>query len=133
MSHSVYPERFGSVPVEWVAYYGEEDCTPGADLRRMYLIFYLDNTGDPRVQLEGPCGLCESERGRVAALAIDAHGGSVRVCFGCLDGSGLLCQHCQNALVIGEVLTWRETAKPEALLTVCQRCRAALEVEDGGP
>jgi hypothetical protein len=99
----------------------------------MFAIFYLDSTGDPRVKLHGPCGRCGSERIRVVALAIDVHGGSLNVCLRCLNQSGLLCQHCENALVIGEVLTWKETAKPEALLAVCLRCRAALEVEDGGP
>lgn len=133
MATSVYPEIFGSDPVEWVAYCGDGECAPGADLREMYLIFYLDNTGDPRVQLEGPCGVCGSKRMSVAAVAVDCLGGSMRVCFRCLDQSGLLCEYCMNALVIGEVLTWEETAKPDALLDVCERCRSALEVEDGGP
>ena len=69
----------------------------------------------------------------MAALAVDAYGGSMPVCLGCLDQSGVLCEYCQNALVVGEALTWvevwGETPKPEALLAVCERCMAALEAE----
>ena len=136
MSHSVYPERFGSVPVEWVAYYGQGVCDAGVDLRSMHKILYLDSTGDPRVSVSGPCGACGSERFLVVALAVDAYGGSMPVCLRCLDQSGVLCEHCHNALVVGEAQTWvevwGETPKPEALLAVCERCMAALEREDGG-
>lgn len=135
MAISAYPELFGDLPVQWVAYYGEGNREPGADLREMYLD--LDSTGDPRVSLSGPCGLCGSERIRLAAIAMDAYGGCMRVCFRCLEESGLLCQHCGDALVVGEAQTWvevqGETPKPEAVLAVCEPCLGTLEAHDDGP
>lgn len=118
MAASSYPKLCGSGPVEWVGSCGEGVCEHGADLRDMYLIFYLDNTGDPRVH----CGVREWERSCVPSLAVDCYGGSMRVCL-----------RCPHAIVVGGVRPWAATARPEALLHVSDRCRFALWVQDGGP
>lgn len=135
MSTPVYPELFGSSPWEWVAYYGEGVCGPDADPKEMYIIFYLDSADDYRLSLSGSCGVCASDRIHLAALAIDAYGGSMRVCLRCLEQSGVMCDRCQDALVVGEAETWvevwAETPKQDALLDVCEPCRNALAAQEG--
>lgn len=95
-------------------------------------IHLFDVTHLSMSQLFGVCGDCGAEGARWRAVASDADGNAHLVCRDCLELAAILCERCQEALIVCEVVTCRDD-KSYGVWNVCRQCGDELRGKSGGP